>query len=111
MTRRSQSSSDGARLAIVRGIIVDCLANLEYEPRILRHGFHYDDPWQRERMAGGDPFKHPKPITVLDAETGIVQTYPSMSSYSRLSGISVQMIRHVVSKGRLLRKRYKITLT
>ena len=89
---------------------IDRLSALSWEPRIMKHTYHYDDPWQRERMAGGMPFKQPIQIIVRDHETNSSQVYPSLVSLARELGIYHQTIRSAIKNKSLLMKRYSVSV-
>lgn len=98
----------------------DRLSALSWEPRILKHKAHYDNPWtdasgdfrkRRERLAsGGKKINTAIPLRVENLETGEVQYYQSYYKCSQEIGAQHRDLKECVYKGRVYKKIFRVTL-
>jgi hypothetical protein len=92
-------------------MISDPYKAMSWEPCILKHCSHYDNPWQRGREAHGKKFSDAIPIKVYDIKTKKTTLYISMAEFSRKTGISRQLITYSRKhKCKLIGKRYELTV-
>lgn len=88
------------------------LSFLQYEPKILKHGTKYDDPWD-DRNESNFPLSgktKPKKVMCIDIITGIKTEYESMNSASIALQSKHRSLFRVIKSGKLYRKRYSIKL-
>ena len=77
-----------------------------WEPCIMKHGPHYDDPWRYNGSTKHDRKACDKPILVYDKNNGHITEWASRQAFSDSERVAVSTISNGMSTKRLVFGRY-----
>lgn len=81
------------------------LAHLSWEPRICKHGMHYDDPW-RDHYTAHDRKGSLKPLLVYDIQTGQIVDWTSREEFAKAKILSGSTVSNSICLKRICLGRY-----